>query len=503
MDLPVSNYVLLVDARRKRVSTFSLKVAALLPETSFLAIASRSPLADAIEAANELLPNVAIIHHVEDMDAVYREALAVAVPRLSHRGRLIWPRVHRSATLQRCRCWVRPRQHPLSRWSIRASFFPKTRRYGPRRSKSCPTIPLGYYREHVRKARRNSARYSHKAQRGIAPCDRVSADTPILVGAGGGLGNMLHTTPMIRNIARRMRRPVDVVAAEDHSNSLCLMHHPEYVGTVYALRQLVLARRYDTVFLTHSFGPMRVAFNSDNVIWAADWREYRPIEEHETRYNLDAAKDLLKIPYRDDDLTGYFCGDLEYQQQLSETLRRLHAGSKTGRWLVKRWPHFAELAARLTGRGIRVASFGTADVEYVEGTENRTGATIESMCESMLECSHFVANDSGVMNIANALGIPTLALFAPTNVEARLPLRPSTRAGSCSTKTASPASFSTPRRTAKRPVPLHGGNRNRPRGRTAPGHDMGDARRADRHCRTGRAGVGGLHATFGDPLVFR
>jgi ADP-heptose:LPS heptosyltransferase len=46
----------------------------------------------------------------------------------------------------------------------------------------------------------------------------------------------------------------------------------------------------------------------------------------------------------------------------------------------------------------------------------------------MLECSHFVSNDSGVMNIANALGIPMIALFAPTNVDARLPLRPTTSA---------------------------------------------------------------------------
>jgi ADP-heptose:LPS heptosyltransferase len=79
------------------------------------------------------------------------------------------------------------------------------------------------------------------------------------------------------------------------------------------------------------------------------------------------------------------------------------------------------------GHGIRVASFGTAE-EYVEGTENRTGGAIETMCESMLDCSHFMSNDSGVMNIANALGIPMLALFAPTNVDARLPLRPTTSA---------------------------------------------------------------------------
>src|SRR3569832_2792110 len=79
MDLPVSNYVLLTDTRADKGFGVFLKVAALLPETSFLAIASRSPFADAVEASYEL-PNVAIIQHVVDMDAVYREAFAVAVP---------------------------------------------------------------------------------------------------------------------------------------------------------------------------------------------------------------------------------------------------------------------------------------------------------------------------------------------------------------------------------------------------------------------------------------
>jgi ADP-heptose:LPS heptosyltransferase len=105
----------------------------------------------------------------------------------------------------------------------------------------------------------------------------------------------------------------------------------------------------------------------------------------------------------------------------AETLVGLHAGSKGERWLSKRWPYFAELAARLSARGLRVASFGTAD-EYVEGTENCTGGTIEDMCRSMLDCSHFVSNDSGAMHIASALGMPGLALFAPTDAMTHLPL---------------------------------------------------------------------------------
>jgi ADP-heptose:LPS heptosyltransferase len=142
---------------------------------------------------------------------------------------------------------------------------------------------------------------------------------------------------------------------------------------------------------------------------------------HETLYNLEAAKQMLGIPYDDSDVRTYFCGDLAYRAP-AEPLVGFHAGSKGGMWLTKRWPHFPELAQRLRRRGIRVASFGVSE-EYVEGTENRTGGSIESMCASMLDCSHFVSNDSGLMNIANALGIPLLALFAPTNAKTRLPLR--------------------------------------------------------------------------------
>ncbi len=244
---------------------------------------------------------------------------------------------------------------------------------------------------------------------------------PFLVAIGSGLGNMLHTTPLIRNIARRTGAPVDVVVAEDHARSLFLVHNPEYVNAVYSLKQAVLRRSYATVFVTHSFGAARVAFNAQRIVWSRDWDNFSPGGMHETLFNLEAARRLLAIPYDDDDALGYFCGDLTWRAP-AETLIGFHAGSKTGAWTIKRWPHFAELAHRLRARGLRVASFGTSD-EYVEGTENRTGASIAAMCESMLDCSHFVTNDSGVMNIANALGIPTLALFAPTNAATRLPLR--------------------------------------------------------------------------------
>jgi ADP-heptose:LPS heptosyltransferase len=235
---------------------------------------------------------------------------------------------------------------------------------------------------------------------------------------------MLHAGPAIRNIARRSGERVDVLVLADHEGAEFLARNSECVNRVWVPSPEVLVRRYRTVFLTHSFGPMRFPLRADRIHASRDWRTFRPGVLNETLFNLEAAKHLLGIEWENADAEEYFAGDLAYRRP-AKRLVGFHAGSKGGRWLSKRWPHFSELASRLAARGVRVASFGTAD-EYVEGTGNRTGGTVEQMCRSMLDCTHFVSNDSGPMHIANALGIPALALFAPTDVLTHLPLRRST-----------------------------------------------------------------------------
>jgi ADP-heptose:LPS heptosyltransferase len=104
----------------------------------------------------------------------------------------------------------------------------------------------------------------------------------------------------------------------------------------------------------------------------------------------------------------------------------LHAGSKGGIWAAKRWPGFAQLAGRLIGEGYEAVSVGTTD-EYVPGTTDRTGLSIARMAEELSTCEVLVTNDSGVMNVANALGVPIVAIFAPTNPVTRGPLHARTR----------------------------------------------------------------------------
>jgi ADP-heptose:LPS heptosyltransferase len=418
MALPISNYVLLTNTNAEKGYDLILKVAALLPAVQFLALASQSPLEEAQRAyQNAGLKNVTVLGRVADMGLIYRGAAIVAVP--SYRFKESFSRVCIEAQRYGKPVIGSDRGNVPYLLEHSGIVLPEDAHLWASEIKKLLSN-AAYYEDCEAKALENSKRYSFAAQGDALDALIGAGDTRFLVATGSGLGNMLHVTPMIANISRRIGARVDVVVAEDHARSLFLMHNPDYVNAVYTLKQAVLRRTYDTVFVTHSFGSVRVAFNSARIVWARDWESFRANGLHETLYNLEAAKQLLGIPYDESDTRNYFCGDLVYKTP-HETLVGIHAGSKPGMWLAKRWPYFAELAQRLRRRGIRVASFGLPE-EYVEGTENRTGGTIEDMCNSMLDCTHFVSNDSGLMNIANALGIPMLALFAPTYAKTRLPL---------------------------------------------------------------------------------
>ena len=214
--------------------------------------------------------------------------------------------------------------------------------------------------------------------------------------------------------------------AGDHKDMLFVLGKRDYVNHAFVLNEDVINRRYEAVFITHSFGTAIPHFATNRLLQSRSWKIFHPGHElHETEFNLAAAQAVLGVDYTPDDINQYFLGDYVYERP-NDVLIGVHAGSKGGIWGAKRWPGYGAMAQRLMARGIRVASFGTPD-EYVEGTENRTGGTIEEMTRAMLSCSHFVANDSGVMNVANALGMPLVSLFAPTNVKTRGPLGANSR----------------------------------------------------------------------------
>lgn len=126
------------------------------------------------------------------------------------------------------------------------------------------------------------------------------------------------------------------------------------------------------------------------------------------------------------------------------------------RWPSKRWPaeRFRTLAVKLArAHGLRVLLLGDANDRDAasgisealgDGCVDATGRTGIVESAALLErCVGFVGNDSGLMHLAEAVGVPVTALFGPTvrtfgyfpslerskSIERDLPCRPCSRNG--------------------------------------------------------------------------
>lgn len=123
------------------------------------------------------------------------------------------------------------------------------------------------------------------------------------------------------------------------------------------------------------------------------------------------------------------------------------------RWRAKRWSGFAALCQGLVEAGRRVVLVGDArDREFTAPIAAALGsrcvdaageATLVQTAALVARCESFVGNDSGLMHLAEAVGVPVVSLFGPTVrefgygpslpnsvvIERRLACRPCSRNG--------------------------------------------------------------------------
>lgn len=243
---------------------------------------------------------------------------------------------------------------------------------------------------------------------------------PLLVAVGGGVGNIIHATPTLRFLAERLGAPVDVVVAAEVEDGPALVKREGVTGTVTGLVPELFGRRYDRVLILHSFGAIRPGFGTRNLLAARSFEPFDPAgTEAEPAYNLRVACALLGLDPPASPPHPYV-GSLPDTPDPEPRLVGFAAGSKGGFWEAKRWPHFGALAARLLAAGWEVASFGLP-AEAVPGTQDRTGGSLLEMAARLRRSRLVVANDNGAMNMANALGVPVVGLFGPTNPASRAP----------------------------------------------------------------------------------
>ncbi len=423
-EFSLRDYVLLANTRADKGWPLILDVAEALPHRQFLAVAGQTD-ADAARAdvQHRRLFNVTVIERADLMDAIYRNASLVAVPSYAfvetfsrvavEAGRFGKPVLLADAgnlgTLgagtglslpEDCAAWIE---------AIERVF----------------TDPV-FAKDLTSKSVAMSRRYSHQALlEDLARLPALKNRKRILVCVGAGIGNVCHVTPMIRRLSEHFGVRVDVLVAADAPGTGALIAGAPFVASVFDTYASVAERLYDEVFVTHSFGSLVPAFNTAKMHASREGENFEPGGRmHEAEFNLDFLKRAAGISYSREDATDYFLGRWRWSPVSAPDRPAriaLHAGSKDGIWASKRWPHFEELARTLKSAGMEVVSLGV-EGEFVPGTADLTGLTIERMTDELSRSDALVTNDSGVMNIANAMGLPVVALFGPTNPVTRGPI---------------------------------------------------------------------------------
>jgi heptosyltransferase-2 len=215
----------------------------------------------------------------------------------------------------------------------------------------------------------------------------------------------------------------------------------EMISKAFALRRegfdaaFLFQNAFEAAFLTLCAGiPERIGYNTDGrgfLLTKALPRKQGHM--HQTAYYLAMLEQCgIEAGYKDPALRLP-------EEVFSNAWRRLEAdGITRGTMLVgmgpgavfggaKRWPperfsQVGKMAAAAWGARVLVlgspSERGIADrvAGTIEGALNLCGSTGLTEAMGIIGCcSIFVTNDSGLMHVASALGVPTVAVFGPTD----------------------------------------------------------------------------------------
>jgi heptosyltransferase-1 len=178
--------------------------------------------------------------------------------------------------------------------------------------------------------------------------------------------------------------------------------------------------------------PARVGFaNSRELAWMFYTHRVpvETMEQHAVSRYLKVAKFIgcedspVEFPFATTEQDREYAKDLIGADKNVRTTEAGYAVLLPGtNWLTKRWPieRFAALVNPLRERGLACVVAGGPDAapmaKQIPGTIDVTGKTTLRQLTALLEgAALVVANDSGPMHIAAALGRPLVTPFGPTN----------------------------------------------------------------------------------------
>ncbi len=414
-------HILLVNCRPDKGWDLFLQLAAALPQRRFVAYANQSSRFKArADVFQRGLLNVEVRHHTDSLDQLYGDVALAVVP--SYQFVETFGRVPVEAGRYGVPVLVADAGNLAEFAHSGLTTLPEDIDTWVTTIKRLLEDPIEYDRE-VAAARSFSTEYSPELFRSRlkSVITGLMGERQLLV-CGAGIGNVLHTTPAVDWLVRQVEHPIDVLVLGDHKGIAPLLANNERVVHVFSHAAHVRSKGYADIYCTYSVTAPTPNLLGDRQHVARRTFQFDPSgDEHEVEMNLRFMSQTLGKDLCDGDTSRYYMGNFSHDPVASGRVV-IHAGSKGGKWASKQWPHYEELARWLQGIGLEVVSVGVPD-EYVQGTIDRTGLTIEEMAGVVASATLLVSNDSGVMNMGNAIGVPMVALFAPTNPRTRGPRR--------------------------------------------------------------------------------
>lgn len=247
-----------------------------------------------------------------------------------------------------------------------------------------------------------------------------------LVSAASGIGDILRITPLIRVFAK-LGYEVDVLLAPDYLETITLLEGaPEIRNLFYMPSSWCRGRQ------RHLDGLDREVYDvATFTIWSLSMRQLvrakRVLAFEQSQWlqegDIACATKIARAVGWDAPLPAPFAVASKRRFGLPTSTIALHPGCKPG-WPWKKWHGFEELARLIP----EIAIIGTAsDLQnentyfrrtftWPEHTRNFVGAiSLQDTAALLGECAALVSNDSGMMQLGVAMGIPTFGIFGITS----------------------------------------------------------------------------------------
>lgn len=260
----------------------------------------------------------------------------------------------------------------------------------------------------------------------------------VAVHFSGGLGSFIMLTPAIQALAKHFDAEIDVVSdrAWTDSRRIAVQDYCEHwplINRIMDFQDGFKKDDYVQLFYTkHGEMCEALQYFAENAGYEASDADWRTERSNEVDCHMNEVR---RLGYRGP-VPDLFCTQGErkesFDRMVQEDGETFRIGFCNG-CEREEWPHFGELA-RLLGKfldpyKIRIYLFGRGDreKEWAESvTKENEGAEREVV--SFMDCGigeivhmvsgmHlFVTTDTGLMHVADALRVPTVALFGPTLV---------------------------------------------------------------------------------------